>query len=89
MLQAWNSTWKNPTAPLLWATRNSAATKTCWLPSIPFTNPIKSSSAPPALSKNSPKPFPKSEKPAAYICTGTACKPPTSDPEKVREYLRN
>ncbi len=32
--------------------------------------------------------LPKSEKPVAYVCTGTACKAPTSDLEKVREYLR-
>jgi len=28
--------------------------------------------------------LPKAAKPAAFICTGTACKPPTSEADKVR-----
>jgi uncharacterized protein YyaL (SSP411 family) len=32
--------------------------------------------------------LPKAAKPAAFICTGTACKPPTSEADRVREYLR-
>lgn len=28
------------------------------------------------------------EQPEAYICTGQTCKPPTSDPEKIRELLK-
>ena len=28
------------------------------------------------------------EGPTVYLCTGTACQPPTSDPLKVKELLR-
>ncbi|HEY0455067.1 MAG TPA: thioredoxin domain-containing protein, partial [Verrucomicrobiae bacterium] len=31
---------------------------------------------------------PKEGKPTAYVCTGTACQPPTTDAAKVHEYLK-
>jgi len=31
---------------------------------------------------------PKDAKPTVYLCTGTACQPPTHDPEKVKSLLR-
>ena len=31
---------------------------------------------------------PREGKPTAYICTGTSCRPPTSDPAEVRKSLR-
>jgi uncharacterized protein YyaL (SSP411 family) len=31
---------------------------------------------------------PQNGKPTAYVCTGTACQPPTHDPEKVKAYLK-
>jgi uncharacterized protein YyaL (SSP411 family) len=32
--------------------------------------------------------LPKSEETTAYVCTGTACKPPTTKPEEVLKFLR-
>lgn len=32
--------------------------------------------------------LPKSEKTTAYVCTGTACKPPTTEAEEVVKFLR-
>ena len=34
------------------------------------------------------KKLPVKEKPAVYVCTGTACQPPTNDPAKIRELLK-
>jgi uncharacterized protein YyaL (SSP411 family) len=31
---------------------------------------------------------PKDSQPTAYVCTGTACQPPTHDTAKVRELLK-
>ena len=31
--------------------------------------------------------LPVKEGPVVYVCTGTACKPPTSDPEKIRKLV--
>jgi uncharacterized protein YyaL (SSP411 family) len=31
--------------------------------------------------------LPIAEEPLAYVCTGTACQPPTSDPAKLRQML--
>ena len=31
---------------------------------------------------------PKDSKPTVYLCTGTACQPPTHDPDKVKQLLR-
>jgi hypothetical protein len=31
---------------------------------------------------------PRDEKPTAYVCTGTACQPPTHDPSKLKSLLR-
>jgi uncharacterized protein YyaL (SSP411 family) len=31
---------------------------------------------------------PKDGKPTAYVCTGTACQPPTHDGARVKESLR-
>ena len=30
----------------------------------------------------------KDNQPTAYVCTGTACQPPTHDPEKLKMLLR-
>jgi hypothetical protein len=30
----------------------------------------------------------KDSKPTVYLCTGTACQPPTHDPEKVRQLIK-
>jgi uncharacterized protein YyaL (SSP411 family) len=34
------------------------------------------------------KKLPVKETPVVYLCTGTACQPPTSDPEKIRAMLK-
>jgi uncharacterized protein YyaL (SSP411 family) len=34
------------------------------------------------------KTFPASASPVAYLCTGTACLPPTGDPAKLKELLK-
>src|SRR5205814_1144631 len=34
------------------------------------------------------KTLPTKDSPMAFICTGTACQPPTNDAQKIREYLR-
>lgn len=34
------------------------------------------------------KTLPASKNPVAYVCTGTACLPPTSDPAKLKELLK-
>jgi uncharacterized protein YyaL (SSP411 family) len=34
------------------------------------------------------KTLPKKEQPVVYLCTGTACQPPTSEPEKVKSMLK-
>jgi uncharacterized protein YyaL (SSP411 family) len=34
------------------------------------------------------KTLPARDGPVAYVCTGTACQPPTSDPAKLRDMLR-
>jgi uncharacterized protein YyaL (SSP411 family) len=31
---------------------------------------------------------PKDSKPTAYLCTGTACQPPTSEPDKIQSFLK-
>jgi uncharacterized protein YyaL (SSP411 family) len=30
----------------------------------------------------------KESKATAYLCTGTACQPPTSDPAKIKSFLK-
>jgi uncharacterized protein YyaL (SSP411 family) len=35
------------------------------------------------------KTLPKKDDPVVYLCTGTACQPPTSDPEKLKTMLKN
>jgi len=32
--------------------------------------------------------LPLKDAPMAYVCAGTACQPPTREPEKIREYLK-
>jgi uncharacterized protein YyaL (SSP411 family) len=34
------------------------------------------------------KSFPVSKYPLAYVCTGTACQPPTADPAEIARILR-
>jgi uncharacterized protein YyaL (SSP411 family) len=34
------------------------------------------------------KTLPHGNEPVVYLCTGTACQPPTSDAEKLREMLK-
>jgi uncharacterized protein YyaL (SSP411 family) len=33
--------------------------------------------------------LPTKDAPAAFLCTGTACQPPTNDPEKLRQLLKS
>jgi uncharacterized protein YyaL (SSP411 family) len=34
------------------------------------------------------KTLPANDGPTVYLCTGTACQPPTQDPEKVRQLMQ-
>jgi uncharacterized protein YyaL (SSP411 family) len=34
------------------------------------------------------KTLPTKEAPQAFICTGTACQPPTNDPQKIKALLK-